>query len=88
MDDGAWAPMAPVPGEVALWQAGLSGGGRRVRARDARGRLDEDGIGLAHPAFAPPPRAGDGSDRDRIGAWPEKGLLGTQLGPNRNGRQW
>lgn len=28
------------------------------------------------------------SDADRIGAWPEKGILDTQLGPNRNGRKW
>jgi 3',5'-cyclic-AMP phosphodiesterase len=28
-------------------------------------------------------------DRDNaIGAWPEHGLLGTQLGPNKNGRKW
>jgi Icc protein len=23
-----------------------------------------------------------------LGAWPERGLLGTQLGPNKNGRKW
>ena len=31
------------------------------------------------------------ADRDQdntIGAWPERGLLGTQLGPNKNGRKW
>ncbi len=38
--------------------------------------------------YAEPPRHRDGSDRDSIGAWPEKHLLGTQLGPNRNGRTW
>ena len=28
-------------------------------------------------------------DQDNaLGAWPEHGLLGTQLGPNKNGRQW
>jgi len=28
-------------------------------------------------------------DQDnQIGAWPEHGLLGTQLGPNKNGRKW
>jgi len=36
----------------------------------------------------PPARVGDGSDQDRVDPWPEKGILGTQLGPNRNGRQW
>jgi hypothetical protein len=29
----------------------------------------------------------DGSDRDRIDAWPDKAIPGTQLGPNRNGRK-
>lgn len=33
-------------------------------------------------------RHADGSDRDSVGAWPEKHLLGTQLGPNRNGKKW
>jgi hypothetical protein len=33
-------------------------------------------------------RRADGSDRDTIGAWEEKNILGTQLGPNRNGRKW
>ena len=37
---------------------------------------------------AVPIRHADGSDRDALAAWPEKGLLGTQLGPNRNGRGW
>lgn len=31
---------------------------------------------------------GIGGDADPVGAWPERGVLGTQLGPNRNGRQW
>ncbi len=25
---------------------------------------------------------------ERIGAWPEKGIFDTQLGPDRNGRKW
>ncbi len=33
-------------------------------------------------------KAGFGSDRDRVGAWPERGIFDTQLGPNRNGRKW
>jgi len=28
------------------------------------------------------------ADADAIGAWPEMGILGTQLGPNRNGKKW
>lgn len=89
--DGGWAPMAPVPGETALWEArcfSAPGESARVRARDARGRQDEDWVQPARPGWAPPPRATDGSDRDGVGAWPEKGILDTQLGPNRNGRKW
>jgi Icc protein len=29
-----------------------------------------------------------GSDAGSVGAWPERHLFGTQLGPNRNGRKW
>ncbi len=90
VDDGEWRPMAPVPGAVALWEACCAAPGEsvRVRARDGRGRTDEDGVEPARDGWAPPRRAAGGSDRDRVGAWPEKGILDTQLGPNRNGRKW
>jgi len=91
VDGGDWTAMAPVPGGASLWAADLPGPGAssvRVRARDARGRTDEDGVEPAYPGWTPPDRARDGSDRDRVGAWPEKGILDTQLGPNRNGRKW
>jgi Icc protein len=29
-----------------------------------------------------------GDSENTIGAWPEHGILGTQLGPNKNGRKW
>ena len=58
----------------------------RVEARDARGRFDADLVELARSGCTLPERIADGSDRDRVGAWSEKGILGTQLGPNRNGR--
>jgi Icc protein len=90
MGDAEWAFMTPVPGAVALWQAGMSasGGLIRVRARASIGRQDEDRIEPAARSWTAPPRARDGSDRDRVGAWPSKGILDTQLGPNRNGRKW
>ncbi len=59
-----------------------------VRARDARRRIDEDRVEPAGPGFMAPDRAAEGSDPDRVGAWPEKGVLGTQLGPDRHGRRW
>ncbi len=84
---GPWNAMSAVPGDATLWQARCetTDGALRVRARDAGGRVDEDRIepGRAAPAL----HAADGSDRHRIGAWPEA-ILGTQLGPNRNGRAW
>ena len=88
--DGAWVSMAPVPGGITLWEAHCLAPGAdvRVRARDAQGREDEDQVEPARPGWTAPERTADGSDQDRVGAWPEKGILDTQLGPNRNGRQW
>jgi len=31
---------------------------------------------------------GDLRDADAIGVWAEKGILGTQRGPNKYGRKW
>ena len=47
-----------------------------------------DSVQMIRPGWAPPERTADGSDKDRLEAWPERGILGTQLGPNRNRRQW
>ena len=90
VDDGAWSPMAPVPGVTALWQAPVPAGGScvLVRAHDAAGRADEDRVEPGVQEWTAPKRHADGSDGDRVGPWPEKGMLGTQLGPNRNGRKW
>lgn len=84
------APMMPVPGEPALWQANCDTPCEpiRVRARDSQGRHDEDRIDPAPAGDQPPNRNTDGSDRHRIGAWLEKAIPGPQLGPNRNGRHW
>jgi Icc protein len=90
VNDGDWAPMAAVPGAIALWEAHCNGPGKSVcvRARDTQGREDADRVEPTRPGWTPPERTADGSDRDRVGAWPEKGILDTQLGPNRNGRKW
>ena len=87
--NGDWLPMRPVLGASAVWQASIDRAARVVvRARDARSRVDTDEIEPASPGDAPPARRADGSDADSIGAWPEKGIPGGQLGPNRNGRKW
>ncbi len=88
--DGDWLPMAPAPGEAAVWQAHVPATGEqiRVRTQDAQGRWDEDMVQPAPPGWTAPERAADGSDRDRVGSWPERGIFDTQLGPNRNGKKW
>ncbi len=90
VDDCGWTPMTPLPRECGLWEARVERGGARVavRARDANGGTDEDHVEPAGPTWAAPARIADGGDRDRIGAWPEKFIFDTQLGPNRNGRHW
>lgn len=88
--DGTWVAMRPVPGATASWTATLDAAAGRVtvRARDANGRQDAETIEPWRAGTPLPVRIADASDRDAVGAWPEKGILGTQLGPNRNGRKW
>lgn len=90
VDGGRWMPMAQAPEGDALWEARCDAPGSvvRVRARDAKGRTDQDTVEPARPGWTAPKGTGDGSDRDRVGAWPERGILDTQLGPNRNGKKW
>jgi len=90
VDDDDWMSMTPLPGECGLWEASVEREGARiaVQARDANGATDQDQIEPAGPAWTPAARVADGSDQDRVGAWPEKFILDTQLGPNRNGRHW
>ena len=57
-----------------------------VEARDSTGRPGRHQLRLALAPYLAPPRAGAGSDAASIGAWEENGILGTQLGPNRNAR--
>ena len=61
-----------------------------VMAEAADGRTGSDRI-VAHVnqkgRYGPPPRRF--ADRENtIGAWPEKHILGTRLGPNENGHRW
>jgi 3',5'-cyclic-AMP phosphodiesterase len=59
-----------------------------VEATDIAGTTATDTIVVATPGYRHPQRVADGSDADALGAWPERHLLSTRLGPNRNGRQW
>ncbi len=91
VDGGPWQPMTRGAGD-RRYRARLDappGAGRiTVRAQDGLGGVDEDTVEPIQDRAAPAVSKGIGSDADAVGAWPEKGLLGTQLGPNRNGRQW
>jgi Icc protein len=57
-----------------------------VRVIDQQRNGDTDTIDVA--PYVAAARKPTGSDDGSIGAWPERHLLGTQLGPNRNGRKW
>ena len=85
-----WTPMSIAPGE-RLWTGRLLVPADTlvtltVEAVDETGRPGQHMIRAATPAYMPPCRARTGSDAASVGAWPENGIFGTQLGPNRNGR--
>jgi Icc protein len=88
IDEEAWRPMnggdgglfgvrTPVPDQTFR----LS-----VRVTDQDRHQDIDTIEVSHVPMTD--RKPTGSDAGNVGAWPERHLLGTQLGPNRNGRKW
>jgi Icc protein len=75
-----------------VWEANVSAPREgvyslRVSVVDAHGKIATDEIRLV---------IGDREERKRVErdqdnaleAWPEHGLLGTQLGPNKNGKKW
>jgi 3',5'-cyclic-AMP phosphodiesterase len=88
IDEQAWSPM--YGGDGGLFSAELSapGGSFRlsVRVTDQQRNQDTDIIEVA--PFVRAVGKPTGSDVRSIGAWPERQLLGSQLGPNRNGRKW
>jgi hypothetical protein len=59
-----------------------------VEAVDERGRPGRHTIELVTPFTSGSTRHKQGSDADSIGTWLQNGILGTQLGPNRNGSAW
>jgi 3',5'-cyclic-AMP phosphodiesterase len=87
--EDTWTPMSPAPGE-RVWTASVSIPPGRlaavtVRAIDETGRPGQHTILAPTQAFVPPVRERNGSDAASIGVWAENGIMGTQLGPNRNG---
>jgi 3',5'-cyclic AMP phosphodiesterase CpdA len=62
-----------------------------VTAHTADGRSGEDSIALAATGSAAAEigrRSALGTDAHAVEPWPEHGILGSQLGPNKNGRHW
>ena len=60
-----------------------------VTVEDGSGPPDTEVIEPVGRTFVPPPaHQRPGSDAFRTKAWPEKGIRGDQLGPNRTGRDW
>ncbi len=59
----------------------------KVVFKDLHGKVAEDEIHFA--ASQRNEQKFEMRDQDNaLGAWPEHGLLGTQLGPNKNGKKW
>jgi 3',5'-cyclic-AMP phosphodiesterase len=89
LDEGPWLELHL---DGADWQGLLEAPPQpftlTVEATDIAGTSATDTIVVATPGYQPPQRMADGSDADALRAWPERHLLGTRLGPNRNGRQW
>jgi 3',5'-cyclic-AMP phosphodiesterase len=89
--DGEWVPMKSTA-DPTRWKLNCTAPGNpfslTVEAEDREGGFDVESIRVAAPDFCAPKRIANGSDVDSVGAWPEKHIFGTQLGPNRNGKHW
>ena len=60
----------------------------RVVAVDAQGKSGSDEIRALFGSDRPPRQRAERDQDNALEAWPEHGLMGTQLGPNKNGRKW
>ncbi|KXU85792.1 metallophosphoesterase [Caballeronia megalochromosomata] len=89
--------LAPHPEDKGVWHASLpataASCGLRltVTAATADDRIAQDSIELQSVSVVggkPKPTGALGSDAHVVDAWPEHGILGSQLGPNKNGRPW
>jgi hypothetical protein len=58
-----------------------------VQSEVARGKMatDEIRVVIGNPAQQ---KRAECDQENALKAWPEHGLLGTQLGPNKNGKKW
>jgi len=89
--DGKIYPMKRVS-ESHVWQGDLptpcdGTHSLRVSFKDADSKVASDEIRVAVGQRRE--RKAEQRDQDNsLEAWPEHGLLGTQLGPNKNGKKW
>jgi Icc protein len=87
IDDQPWQPMHG--GDGGLFAGELTAPQEpfrlSVRVTDQQSNQDTDTVEVAPNRETGRPT---GSDAGSIGAWPERHLFGTQLGPNRNGGKW
>jgi hypothetical protein len=97
LEDGAPITMIEDPTSAGRWkgEAPALVPGRHsidVEATIADGAADRDSLRVlvadAPASERPRLKVHAGHDLHSIGSWPEHGLLGTQLGPNKNGRKW
>ncbi len=92
VDDGAWISLADGSGPASRWFGTITRPDREfeliVRASDAVGQTTLESIVVASAEHQIVDRVLDGSDANAVVAWHANGLLGTQLGPNKNGRKW
>jgi 3',5'-cyclic-AMP phosphodiesterase len=96
VDGGPWRPMSRI-GTTSLWRGawsstevmdGLHHITVRVQTADGREAADAVSVLSSQSGRYQPRQRQPGDDANAIGAYPEKGILGTQLGPNKNGRTW
>ncbi len=91
IDRGEWLPMTATA-EPSRWVGTCTAPQRpfelTVEAEDRSSGFDSESIRVPMPGGPASMRSADGSDADSVGAWPAKHILGTQLGPNRNGKHW
>lgn len=93
----SFQPQAPDAAGVNSWvhPGDLLGDLHMTRASDENNLKLAESVNEIDQAFADS-ASGDLTERERLerdqdnalGPWPERGLLGTQLGPKKNGKKW
>jgi 3',5'-cyclic-AMP phosphodiesterase len=88
IDDQPWQPMFGCDGGLFAGELMAPEGSFRLSARVTDEQHNEDTDTIEVAPYRTLESQPTGSDAGSVGAWPERHLFGTQLGPNRNGRKW